>query len=233
MRSRHRLSSLLLGAQPGTQNTVIAKTMQSPFLQLPGELRNQILRALLIHRTPIITRSANQLAPPKPTNLQLCPNILLTSWRTYYEGLSILYGENTFQAHPSYLTSMLFAIDPSRTITASFCKELISRFHIRVRLDCDPYYEAEAVKKAFSGAELLEVELFRSSWGIGGYDALEGFMGVRGVRKAKVYGSVGAKFASWLEEIMQAPDGTVIRECDDDEYFGWVGESKILRTQNQ
>jgi len=203
------------------------------YLELPGEVRNQILRLLLTHTTPIVTRSANQLAPLKLTYLHLCPNILVTSWRTYYEGLSILYGENTFQAHPSYLTSMLFAMDPSRTVTASFCVDMIRRFHIRVRLDCDPFYEAEAVKKAFSGADSLEVEIFRSSWGIGGYDALAGYVGVRDVKDARVHGSVGAKFAEWLEGVMQAPPGRVIGECEDDEHFGWVGDRKILQSQSR
>jgi hypothetical protein len=201
------------------------------FLELPGEIRNQILRLLLTHNTPIVTRSANQLAPPRPTNLRLCPNILLTSWRTHHEGLSILYGENTFQAHPSYLTSMLFAMDPSRPVI--FCAAMIRRFHIRVRLDCDPYYDAEAVKRVFSGADSLEVEIFRSSWGLGGYDALEGYMGVRGVRKVRVHGSVGVRFAEWLQGVMQSPEGRVIGEYEHDESIGWVGETKPLRNQDR
>lgn len=199
------------------------------FLELPGEIRNQILRLTLTHNTPIVTRSANQLAPPHPTSLKLQPHILLTSWRTYNEGLSILYGENTFQAHPSYLTSMLFAMDPARLVTSIFCIEMIRRFHIRVRLDCDPYYEPEAVKKAFSGAEELEVEVFRSSWGIGGYDALDGFVGVRGVKRVKVHGSVGTQFARWLEEVMTAPEGEVLGVCEGDQGFGWVGDMEVSK----
>ena len=192
--------------------------MPFPFHDLPGEIRNQILRELLTHTTAIITRSANQLAPPKPTPLNLTPNILITSWRNYYEGLSILYGENTFQAHPSYLTSVLFAMDPHRLVVAHHA-HLIRRFHIRVRLDCDPFFGNERVKEVFSGAEQLEVEVFRASWGIGGYEALDGFTSVRAVKRARVHGSVGAKFATWLKEVMETQEGAEIRVLESDEGF--------------
>ena len=70
--------------------------------------------------------------------------------------------------------------------------------------------------RAFEGAEMLEVEVFRASWGIGGYEALEGYEGVRGVGKARVHGSVGWGFARWLEGCMEGRVGEV-RE-------GWRGE---------
>lgn len=41
-----------------------------------------------------------------------------------------------------------------------------------MRLDCDPFYTPEIVRKAFSGADSLEVEIFRSSWEIGGFGGL-------------------------------------------------------------
>ena len=72
-----------------------------------------------------------------------------------------------------------------------------------MRLDCDPYYASEAVAKAFSGMEEVEVEVFRASWGIGGYSALDGFRAVRGVKRARVHGSVGTGFARWLEKSME------------------------------
>jgi len=188
--------------------------MTLSFYLFPVEIRLQILRLLLIHPTAIITRSANKLAPPYPVALNLHPNILLVSKRIYFEGYPVLYQENTFQAHPQILKLSVFAIDPARTINAAHCIALIRRWHVRVRLDCDPYYKPETVKMSFDGVEELEIEVFRSSWGIGGYESLEGFVSVRGVRRAKVRGSVGKGFASRLEKVMQMPAGLPIEHFE-------------------
>jgi hypothetical protein len=122
-----------------------------------------------------------------------------------------------FQAHPSYLTDTVFAMDPTRKVISKLCVSMIRRFHIRVRRDCDPYYKSEDVRRVFSGAEELEVEVFRASWGCGGYDALEGFSHVRGVKKAKVHGSVGNEFAKWLEGVMESGVGTRTLEFETSE----------------
>ncbi len=177
------------------------------FLNLPPEIRNQIFRHLLTHKTPILTYSSNNLGPPSPTLLYLCPDILLACRSIYEEGSSILYGENMFQAHPTFLTDSTFALDPCRPIGYPHLVAQIRRFHIRVRLDCDPYYKPEAVKKAFAGVDDLQVEVFRSSFGLCGYEALEGFAEVRGVRRPKVHGSVDQEFARWLEECMKSDCG--------------------------
>ena len=42
---------------------------------------------------------------------------------------------------------------------------------------------------------MLGVEVFRSSFEAGGHDALSGFFGVRGVKIARVHGSVDEDFA--------------------------------------
>jgi len=113
---------------------------------------------------------------------------------------------------------MLFAMDPTLTV-APHHVDMIRRFHIRVRLDCDPYYKREAVKEVFSGAEQLEVEVFRSSWGVGGYESLEGFVEIRGVGRARVHGSLGAKFARWLEGCMESKEGAEVGMLESDEGF--------------
>lgn len=125
--------------------------MPFPILELPAEIRLQILSNMLSHSTPIITFSANNLAPPGPTPLGLSPAILATSSQLHAESLPVLYGANTFQAHPQLLTNSIFALDPTRRITAAHCVRLIKRWHVRVRLDCDPYYSTGAVAAAFSG----------------------------------------------------------------------------------
>ena len=177
--------------------------MPLPFQDLPAEIRNQIYHLLLTHKTPILTISSHKLGPPSPTLLGLHPNLLLTCKKIYKEGSSILYSENMFQAHPTFLTDSIFALDPSRPIGNAHLVAQIRCFHIRVRLDCDPYYTPEAVRKAFSGLENLQIEVFRSSFGLCGYDALDGFAGVRGVKRAKVYGSIDPIYARWLEELME------------------------------
>ena len=85
-----------------------------------------------------------------------------------------------------------------------------------MRLDVDTFYTKEEVVRAFEGAERLEVEVFRASWGVGGYEALEGYEGVRGVGRARVWGSVGRGFARWLEGCMEGRVGTVVE--------AWGGE---------
>lgn len=72
-----------------------------------------------------------------------------------------------------------------------------------MRLDCDTFYKKEDVRRVFDGADVLEVEVFRSSWGIGGYEALEGYRDVSGVRKARVHGSLPVVTARRLEACME------------------------------
>ncbi|KAL9014904.1 MAG: hypothetical protein Q9173_000459 [Seirophora scorigena] len=177
--------------------------MPSSFLDLPAEIRNDIFRLLLTHTTPIVARSCNDLKPPQSvSSLGLYPNICLASRAVHAEASWILYGENTFQAHPTFLTSSTFAIDHRRSVHSWRCVEQIRRWHVRVRLDCDPFYTSQVVVETFTGADALEVEVFRASWGMGGYGALEAFTKVRGVRKAKVHGSLETNYAKWLEVVM-------------------------------
>lgn len=79
------------------------------------------------------------------------------------------------------------------------------------------------MRKVFDGADLLEVEVFRSSWGVGGYEALEGYRDVRGVRKARVHGSLPTLTARWLEACMEG-DGEEAADgwgCEEDEEGYW------------
>lgn len=76
-----------------------------------------------------------------------------------------------------------------------------------MRLDCDPFYPPDTVVGTFTSADELEVEVFRASWGIGSYDALDPFTKIRGVRKAKVHGSLWKRYARWLESSMMTGCG--------------------------
>ena len=101
------------------------------------------------------------------------------------------------------LTGFVFALDCSRPIKSRYIAQ-VRRFHIRVRLDSDPFYQPSAVKAAFSGAEVLEVEAFRASFEAGDYQALDGFLSVRGVKRALVYGSIDSELAKRLEKCMMS-----------------------------
>ncbi len=189
-----------LSKHPTDENT------DSSFLSLPGEIRNVILRLLLTHKTPILIYRFSALKPPIPVTLKLQPNVLQACRLIYSEGWTILYGENVFQAHHMLLRGAVFAVDPDQLISLK-CTEMVRRFHIRVRADIDAFYLPSQVEAAFNGTEILEVEVFRSSFEAGGHGALYCFAGVRGVKKAKVHGSVDDNFARWLETCMMSSRG--------------------------
>lgn len=65
--------------------------------------------------------------------------------------------------------------------------------------------------RAFSGVEELQVEVFQASYGNSDFRVLELFAGIRGVGRARVFGSVAAEFAGWLEGCMESEVG------------GWAG----------
>ena len=183
-------------AESRSENTLI-----SPFLTLPGEIRNQILRILLTHRTSNVFYCFGMRMPPKPVKLYLTSNIIQVCRKVYKEGRSILYGENQFHAHHMLLAGMVYALDAHRPIAPHYLP-FVRHFHVQVRLDSDPYYLPSQAEAAFSGKDVLEVEVFRSSFAAGGYDALHCFSGIRGLKKARVYGSVDDDFARWLEDCM-------------------------------
>lgn len=72
--------------------------------------------------------------------------------------------------------------------------------------------------------EVVEVEVFRASWGVGGYEALEGWREVRGVGRARVHGSLGGGLARWLERCMESVGEGVVGGWVEDE--GFVGRGR-------
>lgn len=69
--------------------------------------------------------------------------------------------------------------------------------------------------RAFSGVDELEVEVFQASYGNSDFHVLELFAGIRGVRRARVFGSVAREFAGWLEGCMESAAGV--------DFMGWDG----------
>lgn len=210
-------------------------TSSSRLLALPAELRNEILYHLLLQ--PQQSSSLSNLTgwPRSPKPPQLDANILLTCKQLHAEGTPILYGENTFCAHPgllSSLPSLLLATRPYRIalppVKSARLIPLIKRFYIHVRLDTDPQFSAEQVSASFSGVEVLEVEVFQSMYASCDFGVLRLFEGVRGVGKAVVEGSVGdGVYARWLEEVMMKEPGAQVDVVDGERLGKSVGWEKL------
>ncbi|KAJ9665675.1 hypothetical protein H2201_004159 [Coniosporium apollinis] len=195
----------------------------SPLLSLPAELRNQIYTHLLVPCTTHLSAlrrltTQNHLSDYVLPALDIHPAILATCRQAHTEGTGLLYGANTFSAHPALLTQLPFLVKASRPIVCPAVVGRIRRWHVKVRLDTDPRYSAEDVRKAFSGAEEVEVDVWQTQFGACDYGNLGLFEEVRGVGRAVVGGSVEAGFAGWLEGVMMRPvEGEVGGEG------AWVG----------
>ena len=170
------------------------------FLQLPPELRDDIYAVLL-------------------TGKPVHSSILHVSRLVHTEALPHLYSKNIFTAHPRLLTSLPCLLFPSRPVTSPSLIAMIRRYCIRIRLDVDAPWTAEAVTKAFSGVEELVIEVWQASFGTCGVGVLEPFAGVRRVGKASIGGSVGGGFARWLEGVMMGSAEEV--EWEGSRWDGW------------
>jgi hypothetical protein len=186
-------------------------------LSLPGEIRNQIYCLLLIAPSPYVPR-------PLGKNPLLYPQILRVCHQIHREAKEILYGYNIFIAHYSLLSSLPQLRRWHDPITSSALIALIRRYHIYVRLDCDPRFTAETAREAFTGVEELTVEVFQAQFGSSDYQVLRLFEQIRGVRNARVFGSITAfpEYATWLEYSMVSPEGVDVGDfLDRDANFAY------------
>jgi hypothetical protein len=174
------------------------------FLSLPGEIRNQVYNQLLIVPSLSIPRIYGD--PP------LYPQILTVSRKIHSEAQEILYGSNTFLAHPNLLTGLPRLRLYYDTISSSHLIALIRRYHIRIRLDCDPNFSATKARDAFAGVEELTLEVFQAQFGSSDHKVLKLFEGIRGVKAAKIYGSVTAfpEYVEWLQNTMMSPRDSMV-----------------------
>lgn len=193
----------------------------SLLLALPAELRNSIYRFILLQPSdiPHALFFLDNTSPDTSSNARwphICTKILRTCKQINAEATPILYGENIFLAHSALLAtlpSLLLATQPHRVVSSPVLQPrvttMIRRFHIQVRLDVDPRFDAAKLEASFTGAEELVVEVFQAMFESCDFTVLKLFEGVRGVGKAKVFGSVGdGKYASWLGQNMMSPPGT-------------------------
>ncbi|GJC88191.1 hypothetical protein ColLi_11029 [Colletotrichum liriopes] len=168
------------------------------FLDLPLEIRLDIYAHLLLH-PPI-----DKLSPTRPV-ARVHPAILSASRQTHAEGTPVLYSKNMFLAHTTLLASFPRLRPWYPPIRERSVLPHIRRFHIRVRLDCDPAFDASAAAAAFSGVDELVVEVWQAMFQGADHGTLRVFEGVRGVRDVKVYGSITGfeGYVRWLEGVMR------------------------------
>lgn len=208
----------------------VADQSGSPLLTLPAELRNLIWTHCLV-QAPIIPLA---LPGPGPAfkNLRICPRLLGSCKQINMECTPILYGENTFSAHPSLLATLpactLLRVKRPPVISSRVIR-MIRRYYLHVRLDTDPRFTYEQAQESFDSVEELRIEVFQAMYGrcvllwirnsalpladFGSCDfsKLKLFEGVRGVGKVVVYGSVGdGKYAQYLARAMMSPPGTEV-----------------------
>jgi hypothetical protein len=120
------------------------------------------------------------------------------------------------------LTSLPFLIHSDRPVLAPKIAQQIKRWYVSVRLDTDARFTEEQVRAAFTDKECVEVEVWQAMFASVDLGVLRLFEGVRGVKIAKVNGSVGTEYKRWLEGVMMSSEGKNIE--------GWKGESN--RTTN-
>ncbi|EQB52068.1 hypothetical protein CGLO_08326 [Colletotrichum gloeosporioides Cg-14] len=147
-------------------------------------------------RSPYHTRPAERLHPA----------ILAVNRQTHAEASPILYTKNIFLAHGALLASFPRLRPWYPPVKEQGVLPRIRRFHIQVRLDCDPAYDAEAVTAAFSGADELVVEVRQSMFLGADHGTLQLFEGVRSVKAVRIYGSTFGfeDYARWLEQLMSS-----------------------------
>ncbi|TPX17008.1 uncharacterized protein E0L32_012342 [Thyridium curvatum] len=199
-----------------TSTPAYTQQRQPPtFLTLPYEIRLQIYESLLLYPSSS-SSSPSTSSPPPPTSL-FSPRILLACRQTHAEARPVLYARNTFLAHASLLTSFPSLTGAHRPLREPAVLPLIRRWRLRLRLDCDPPWTAAQLSAAFSGADLLVLEVWQAAFLAAGRGVLTLFEGVRGVRDPRVTGSLTGfeAYARWLEGVMRQGPGRDVGQFDE------------------
>lgn len=184
----------------------------SLFFRFPPELRNMVYRELLCPDAPSRTTLAKRdtdLSVRRfnrtTTKTELHPAILSTCRRIHDEATELLYTPHTFHAHPTLLAALPHLQSASKPVLYSHLTSLIKRWQICLRLDTDPLFTFAQATQAFSGADYLEIRVWQAQYEACNPAVLKLFTGIRGVKVARVGGSVDSKFAQWLEQLMMRP----------------------------
>jgi hypothetical protein len=186
-------------------------TLNSPFVKLPGEIRNQIYTHLLVIPYNIFAFYPGNSRVVHPQILTVCRQV-------HAEARQILYGSNTFIADLALLTPLPQLTIRYRKIYSSCLISLIRRYHIRVRLDCDPNYTYDVARESFSGLESLTIEIWQAQFGSSDHEVLRLFEGVRNVKNLQIIGSISRfpDYIEWLHKRITSDEGSAVDIFDGD-----------------
>ncbi|KAI1776177.1 hypothetical protein F4818DRAFT_373211 [Hypoxylon cercidicola] len=176
---------------------------------LPPEIRHEILKHLLVlpPDAPPPSAKTYRRAPGL-----LHPAVLRASRQLYAEARPLLYRANTFLAHGTLLAGLPQLRRAYRPVLSQDAAAQIARFHVAVRLDAEPGYDRDAATRHLSGKEEVVLEASQSTFEGSGPEVLRLFEGVRGVRRARVCGSLSGfeDYARWLEQAMMREVGAEV-----------------------
>lgn len=200
---------------------------KSIFFRLPAEIRNQIYEELLCMNTVGIkhlTKHGYQYYEVMSTE----PAILATCQKAHEEAIDLLYATHIFSAHPSLLTSLPHLMSLAKPVLYPTVLCRIKRWQLTLRLDTDPRFTMAQVTAAFSGAEFLDIRVWQSMYDGADSSVLKLFVGVRGVKVARVGGSVSMELAKWLEErmMMEKEEGEDLCTCGNESGIIRCGDCK-------
>lgn len=83
--------------------------------------------------------------------------------------------------------------------------------------------KARDVEAAFNGVESLEIEVWQAMFASADTGVLRLFEGVRDVAIARIHGSVGMRYCSWLEKAITSPAGATVEPfMEDDIWDTWT-----------
>jgi hypothetical protein len=202
-------------------NGKIDSQQDSSFFRLPGELRNQIYEELLCPDTPSLKDLAHEPCTTKTPTLY--PEILSTCRKIHEEATDLLYTTHIFHAHPSLLTSLPHLTSSARPVLYQAALEKMKRWQLTIRLDTDPRFTMAQASAAFSNAEFLEIRVWQSMYEGADSSVLRLFLGVRGVKVARVVGSANKELAKWLENRM------MMEKEEKEDVCSCGNESRILK----
>jgi hypothetical protein len=194
----------------------------SIFFRLPTELRLQIYEELLC-MDKASTKHLAEFGYRSYEAGKIHPAILSTCRKAHDEAVDLLYTRHVFCAHPSLLVSLPHLTTPARPVLSPNVLAKIKRWHLTIRLDTDPRFTTAQATAAFSGAEFLDIRVWQSMYDGADSSVLKLFIGVRGVKVARVGGCTNKELAHWLEEIMMS------EEEEDEDVCSCGNESGIVR----